>query len=366
MPKILVTQSFMPPFEEYSEYMKQLWESGYLTNGGPLATQLEEQLTAYLEVPHVLFAGNGTIAMQLALRMLHAQGEVITTPYTYVATTSAIMWENCTPVYADIDPHTLCLDPAKVEPLITPQTVAIMPVHVYGIPCDVEGFERLSQKYNIPVIYDAAHAFGVRVHGRSLLSFGTVSTLSFHATKLFHTGEGGAMIVHDQAHAASLKLLRSFGHVGDEHFQLGINGKNSEFHAAMGLTNLRYIGDIIAKRAELSDRYDAQLAEPLKSKKLRRPTLPSGTTYNYAYYPVIFDTHERMLEVRSVLESADIIPRRYFFPSLNTLDYTPSQPCPISESVAQRVLCLPLYYQLDTETVDRIAQLVCQACEATP
>lgn len=358
--KIFVTKSFLPPIEEYNAMVAKIWETAWLTNAGPLVHQLETRLAKQLGVKHVLFMSNGTIAIQIALRALgiHGDGEVITTPFSYVATTSSILWEHAKPVFADVDPTTLCLDPKAVEKLITPNTKAIMPVHVYGVPCDVKGFDALSKKYNIPVIYDAAHAFGTLVDGKSVLNYGTLSTLSFHATKLFHTGEGGAIVTNDDEIVKKISLLRSFGHVGDEHFVLGVNGKNSEFHAAMGLVNLEHIDDILASRKSITALYDDALRPLIEAGRLQRPVVADGVDYNSSYYPVVFESEEIMQAVNTYLQENNIIPRRYFFPSLNTLPYVNGESCPISESASARVLCLPIYYQLPPEDVKRIAELV--------
>ena len=363
MEDILVTKSFLPPIAEYQEYLQKVWDSSWLTNSGPLVLELEKKMAELLGVKHFLYTSNGTIAIQMVIKALELDGEIITTPYSYVATTSSVIWENCKPVFADIDSETLCLDPKEVEKKITDKTVAILPVHVYGVPCDVEAFEALSKKFNIPVIYDAAHAFMTQYKESSVLNFGTASTLSFHATKLFHTVEGGAIVTNDDELAKKLALVRSFGHVGDEHFRLGVNGKNSEIHAAMGLTNLKYVNDILIKRKELSTLYDQQLEKLLASGKLKRPVVREAVHYNHAYYPVLFESHEKMMAVNDLLRTERIFARRYFFPSLNTISYIQGESCPISESVAERVLCLPLYHDLRSDQVIRITQLITERIE---
>ena len=343
--------------EEYVSYLTGIWERNRLTNNGPLLLQLEAELSRYLDKGYVQFTSNGTIALQLAIRALELAGEVITTPFSYVATTSAILWEKCTPVFVDIEPNTFCLDADKIEAAITPRTCAILATHVYGYPCDVVKIEEIAQRHGLKVIYDGAHAFGTRVNGRSLLTYGDVTACSFHATKLFHTGEGGALITKDETLSKKMNLLKSFGHVGDEHIMLGINGKNSEFHAALGLCLLPRVAELIQKRAELYQVYHDELA----GLALRYPVLPAGIDYNYAYFPVVFENETQLLLVKALLAENEVDARRYFFPSLNQLPYAPGERCPVSEDIANRVLCLPFYPQLPWEQACRIATLVRKA-----
>lgn len=349
--KIFVTKSFTPPEEEYQKYVHRIFESSQFTNNGPLLKELEKQLKEYLCVEHLQFVTNGTAALQLALRGLGiTQGDIITTPFSYVATTSAILWERCNPVFVDIDSNSLCLDPNKVEAAITPQTRAIMPVHVFGYPCDVEAIADIGKRHSIPVIYDAAHAFGCRYKGRSLLDYGDIATCSFHATKLFHTVEGGAVICHDDNINRIIDLAKRFGHHGDEHFQLGINAKASEFQAAMGLTNLPYLDKIIQNRKKAVNQYNALL-----DNTVWHPETPADLDYNYAYYPVIFKSEEELLKAQAKLEEDNIYLRRYFYPSLNTLPYLPTrQSCPISEDICPRIACLPLFYGIENSIIKRI------------
>ena len=352
---ITVTQSFLPPLEEYVTYLKGVWEQNRLTNNGPLLLQLEAELSQYLDIPYVHVTGNGTIALQLAIRALGLVGEVLTTPFSFVATTSAILWEHCTPVFVDIDPNTFCIDATQLEAAITPRTCAIMATHVYGLPCDVDAIEAVARRHNLKVIYDGAHAFGTRLRGRSLLSYGDITTCSFHATKLFHTGEGGAVLLHDQQLATEVNLLKSFGHVGDDHLMLGINGKNSELHAAMGLCLLPRVAGFIEERAELYHQYRQELA----GLPLTYPVLPADTDYNYAYFPVVFEEESALLQVKALLAEHGIDTRRYFYPSLNLLPYLPgTSSCPTSEYIAERVLCLPFYPQLGAKLATHIASLV--------
>ncbi|SDY70374.1 DegT/DnrJ/EryC1/StrS family aminotransferase [Hymenobacter psychrophilus] len=352
---INVTKAYLPPLAEYSAYLEGIWERGWLTNNGPLVQQLEMELSNHLDGSLVQFTGNGTVALQVAIKALDLSGEIITTPFSYVATTTAILWENCTPIFVDIEDHMFCIDAEKIEAAITPRTTGILATHVYGYPCDVLAIEEIARRHNLKVIYDGAHAFGVRVHGRSLLSYGDLSTCSFHATKLFHTVEGGAIVMNDAELARKVGLYKSFGHVGDEYFTLGINGKNSEFHAAMGLCNLPRIPEFIAARRELSAAYKSGLS----GITLQFPeSTDESLEYNHAYFPVIFESEEQMFRVKDGLASNEINTRRYFFPSLNKLPYHIGADCPISEDISQRVLCLPFYQQLAHEDVRRICQLI--------
>jgi len=352
---INVTKTYLPPLEEYTKYLERIWKNSWVTNNGPMLLELEEKLRRQLQVKNLFYTGNGTIAIQIVIKAMDLKGEIITTPFSYVATTSSILWENCEPVFIDIDKSTFCINPDLIEQKITEHTKAILTTHVYGIPCDVEKIEQIAKKHSLKVIYDAAHAFGTIYKTKSLVSYGSASTLSFHATKLFHTIEGGAIITNDDQLAAKIKLCRSFGHMGDEHFSLGINGKNSEFHAAMGLCLLDKVPFFIKKRKQLSEEYDKQL----KNLNLIRPLIPTDTTYNYAYYPVLFKNEVDLLKVKKELEKNGIIPRRYFYPSLNKLPYIiDTQNCPISEDYATRVLCLPLYYELSVSDVYTICSII--------
>jgi len=355
MERINVTKAFLPPIADYQKYMQKIWDSAWLSNQGPILEEFEAKTADYLGVDNFQFVTNGTLALQIAIRALDLLGsEIITTPFTYVATTSAILWEQCIPVFVDIDPTTLCIDPTKIEAAITSKTKAIMAVHVFGNPCDVEAIEAIAQKHNLKVIYDAAHAFGVTYKGKSLLSYGDISICSFHATKLFHTIEGGCIISKDSAVNEKVDLLKRFGHTGDEHFMLGINAKANEFQAAMGLCNLPYVPEIIEKRKKLHDLYETRLAKMFETLKIQK-----NTKHNYGYYPVIFPTKEAALTTQGRLSDRNIFARRYFFPSLNTLPYLAThQECPISEDISQRILCLPLYYDLEPSVVNKICDEV--------
>lgn len=355
---IPVTRTTLPDLEEYQVYLRQIWQSGQLTNNGALSRQLQAEVMTFLGAKNLTLVSNGTLALQLAIKALRLQGEIITTPYSYVATTNAILWEGCTPVFVDVDPESFCINPHLIEAAITENTTAILATHVYGYPCDVSRIQEIADRHHLKVIYDAAHAFGVRLHGESLLNRGDCSTLSFHATKLFHTAEGGGIVCRDTTIAERISLMSKFGHIGeDEYLDLGINAKISELHAAMGLAVLPKVTEIITARRQCSVWYDECLADI----RLQRPKEIDGLEYNYAYYPVIFATHENMLVARAALHENEVYPRRYFHPSLNTLPFlreNSQHSCPISESLAKRVLSLPLYTTLTRQKISMIVSCI--------
>ncbi len=353
---IPVTKPFLPPIEEYESYVRDIWKRNWLTNNGPLVNELELKLKEYLNVKHLLFVTNGTIAIQMAIKALGLKGQIITTPFSYVATTSSLVWEGCEPVFVDIDPKTCNLDPNRIEDAITSTTSAILATHVYGNPCDLEVIQDIARRKNLKVIYDGAHAFGVQYKNKSVFDFGDISTCSFHATKLYHTVEGGALITKDPELLKRMAYLRNFGHDGPDRFaQLGINGKNSEFHAAMGLINLKYVQDIIENRKKLCAHYDTFLGQ-FQAKK---PTITRHSTYNYAYYPLIFNEERLLTKVVDVLSQNWIYPRRYFYPSLENLPYiVKSDNCPVADDISRRALCLPLYETLTKEEIDMICRIM--------
>lgn len=355
---INVTRTFLPDKDEYFRVLSRAWDKGWITNNGDLVRELEERLKEYLGVKYLFFCANGTIVLQMALKALGITGEVVTSPYSYVATLNAILWEKCTPVFCDIHPGTLNIDVSKIEACLTPRTQAILVPHVYGYPCDIDRIAAIAARHKLKIIYDGAHAFGCRSGGRSLLSHGDVSTCSFHATKVFHTVEGGAVITSDDGIARKLMLSRQFGHVYDDYYSVGINAKNSEFHAAMGLCLLPKIDSMIRNRKAITETYDRLLA-PVD---LQRPRRAPDLEWNYGYYPVLFRTEEELLKVKVCLEQREIMPRRYFYPSLNTLPFLPSRAaCPISESVSRRVLCLPLYPGLQEKEAESVAVVIREA-----
>lgn len=355
---INVTRSFLPAKEDFLKYIDGIWERCHLTNHGPLVNELEERLTNYLGVRHFFYLNNGTIALQIAIKALELKGEIITTPFSYVATTSSIVWENARPVFVDIDPGSFTIDATKIEAAITKKTSAILATHVYGIPCDVDAIAEIATRHRLKVVYDAAHAFGVQYKNKPLLNYGDISTLSFHATKLFHTIEGGGVATNNDELAHRISYMRNFGHKGQEEFWgVGINGKNSEFHAAMGLSNFPHIGSILKDRERSSGIYDRLFSEMKLT--LQRPLIPEYVEYNHAYYPVVFETEKQLLAVRDSLNAAYIYPRRYFYPSLDSLPYLDkNKRLPVATSIAARVLCLPLYYDLPPDTIKQICTII--------
>ncbi|WKN45142.1 DegT/DnrJ/EryC1/StrS family aminotransferase [Tunicatimonas pelagia] len=351
-----VTKTYLPPLDEYLSYVREIWEEGWVTNNGRLVQQLENHLKQFLGVSYLQYVNNGTVALQLALNALKLKGKILTTPYSYVATSSVIHWENCQPVFVDIHPETLCIDPNLIEEHIDEQTTAILATHVYGYPCDVAAIDRIAKKHNLKVIYDGAHAFGVKINGTPIYQYGDISTISFHATKVFHTVEGGAVITNEPEVDERVFLSKAFGHRGDEHYRIGINGKNSEFHAAMGLCNLPRIGEAILQRKQLSELYQEQLKElPIRTLQ------PSDSlSYNYAYFPIILEDYNTMQRIKQGLEEQGIFPRRYFYPALNQLPYHQGSPCPVAEDIVQRVLCLPLHNTLKEDEAVLVASVIKQ------
>lgn len=355
MARINVTKTFLPPKEDFLKYVDGLWESAYLTNNGPQLQLLEKELKEYLQCKNLMVCNNGTIVLQMALKALNLKGEIITTPFSYVATVNAILWENCKPVFVDINKKDFCIDADLIESAVTSRTQAILCTHVYGLPCEIEKIEAIAAKHNLKVIYDGAHAFGTKYNGKPLLQYGDMSTCSFHATKLFHTVEGGCIIVKDDELAHKIFLERQFGHINDDYFSVGINGKNSELHAIMGLCVLPHVKELMQQRKVICDRYD----ELLKGKVERPFCDKENFEYNYSYYPVVFKNEAQLMDIKKMLEENDIFPRRYFFPSLNTLPFVENaERCPVSEDISKRVLCLPLYPGLSQADVDRIAHLI--------
>lgn len=355
---INVTKTFLPPFEEYTQILKRAWDKAWITNNGELVQELERKLKDYLGVKHLFFTTNGTVVLQMAIKALDITKEVITTPFSYVATTNAILWEGCTLKFVDIDPKNFCIDPDKIEAAITENTQAILATHVYGLSCDIEKIEAIAAKHKLRVIYDGAHGFGSLYNGRSLLSYGEISTCSFHATKLFHTVEGGCITCQDDEVARKIMLFRQFGHVYDDYFSVGVNAKNSEFHAAMGLAIFPYLDHIIRSRKEICSRYDAEFVNsPVQTIEIPNQNFE----WNYSYYPIVLSSEEQLLKVKNALLTIGVNIRRYFFPSLNELSFVSYQPCPSSEDLSRRVMCLPLFPDLSHEKVKEICGVIRQA-----
>lgn len=352
---ITVTKTFFPPLEEYQKQLQRIWDNQWLTNRGELVLELEEKLREYLTVNHILITNNGTIPLQIALKLLGKGGEIITTSFSYIATTAAIVWENCTPIFVDIHPEYLTIDETKIEAAITSKTTAILATHVFGNPCAVGAIETIAKKHQLMVIYDAAHCFGVRYQDKSIFDYGDISTCSFHATKLFHTGEGGSIFAKDPELQHKLFYSHNFGHNGPEAFHgLGINGKISELQAAMGLAVLPYMEIIISERKQVVEFYNTNLT----FSKLQALKIRENTDWNYSYYPIIFESEEKLLGVQKLLNENDIFPRRYFYPSLNTIDYVKGVKMPISENIASRILCLPLYVGLESVNLEKICNIL--------
>jgi dTDP-4-amino-4,6-dideoxygalactose transaminase len=334
--------------------VQRAYNNSWLTNRGELFVELEEKLKAYLGVSNILITNNGTIPLQIALKLLGKGGEIITTPFSYVATTAAIVWENCTPIFVDIHPEYLTIDETKIEAAITDKTTCILATHVFGNPCNVEEIERIAKKHNLKVIYDAAHCFGVTYKGKSIFEYGDISTCSFHATKLFHTGEGGAIFCKDPELFHQIFYSHNFGHDGPLAFHgLGINGKISELQAAMGLAVLPYMASILEGRQEAVNTYKQKLNPAFQVLKLREES-----QWNYSYYPVIFETKAEMLSAEKKLNEKNIIPRRYFFPSLCNLPYVQKQKMAVSERIANSILCLPLYHGIDNKHLEQVCTLI--------
>jgi dTDP-4-amino-4,6-dideoxygalactose transaminase len=352
---IPVTKSFLPPLEEYQAFVERAYNKQWLTNRGELVLELESKLKEYLLVSNILVTNNGTVPLQIALKLLGKQGEIITTPFSYVATTAAILWQHCTPVFVDIHPEYFSIDESEIEASITDKTTAILATHVFGNPCNIDVIETIARKYNLFVLYDAAHAFGVKYKGESIFNYGDVSTCSFHATKLFHTGEGGAVFCKDAALQHKIYYSHNFGHNGPlEFYGLGINGKISELQAAMGLAMLPYMETIFTERKKVVDYYNEHLtASEIHTLKIRE-----DTDWNYSYYPVVFKSEATLMKIQKALNAEDIFPRRYFYPALNTVNYVLYQQMPVAESIAERILCLPLYVGLNPKELGKICKII--------
>lgn len=352
---IYVTQPSLATLEEYTELLKGVWERGILTHNGPLVQQLEKEIAEKLNLDNFITVSNGTIAIQMAIKALEIKGDIIVTPFTWVATLSAIQWEGCSPVFCDIEEDTLNIDPSKIEEKITDKTVAIMPVHVFGNPCDVESIDAIAKKHNLKVIYDAAHAIGSTYKGKSLLEFGDISATSLHATKLLNTAEGGGCITKDRDLYEKLKRIRFFGHDdAKEIVEEGFNGKMTEVHAALGLANMKYYDKVLDDRRDKYNLYK----DALEKFNITFQVVRMGEI-NYSYFPIILDSEEKLLEVMQALNESNIYPRRYFYPSVNTLTAIVSyEHMPISEDIASRILCLPLYLNLTKEQMRTIIAIL--------
>jgi dTDP-4-amino-4,6-dideoxygalactose transaminase len=365
MNKIFVTKPFLPPMEEFIPYLKEIWDSHILTNGGPFHQELEQKLCEYLGVKYISLFPNGTLALVTALQSLGISGEVITTPFSFVATTHALLWNNIKPVFIDIDPETLNLNPEKIEAAITPKTSAILPVHVYGNPCNTKRIHEIAEKYGLKVIYDAAHAFGVRIGGNTVASFGDLSVLSFHATKVFNTFEGGAIICHDVNTKNHIDQLKNFGIINETTvIASGINAKMNEFQAALGLLQLKYIDIAIENRQRISEKYMKALRDIQGISFIKQQP---DVKYNFAYFPILVNA-KKFGKSRDViykeLRDNNIFCRRYFYPLIsqfpmyrNLESSTPGK-LKVAERVTKEVLCLPIYPDLGITTVNTICGMI--------
>lgn len=363
--KITVTSPCLPPLEEFIPYLRQIWENKWLTNNGPLHQQLEKELADYLGVKYISLFSNGTLALISALQALNITGEVITTPFSFVATTHSLWWNKITPVFVDIEPQCLNLDPRKIEEAITERTTAIMPVHVYGNPCQTDDIERIAQKHNLKVIYDAAHAFGVKINGNSVLNYGDLSILSFHATKVYSTIEGGAIVCHTEEMKHHIDNLKNFGFRGETVVEEpGINAKLNEVQAAYGLLQLKYIDGFIQRRYEITSLYRSLLQGVAGIRYLEDM---NGVEHGYSYFPILVDSEQFGIsrdELYERLKKHNIFTRRYFYPlisefnSYNKLPSAGSHNLPVATKAAQEVLCLPIFVELTDEQVREICRVV--------
>lgn len=368
--KIFVTQPFLPPLEEFNEYLKKIWKSKWLTNNGQFHQEFEQRLCEYLGVKYISLFSNGTLALITAIQALKLSGEVITTPYSFVATTHALWWNNIKPVFVDIEPKTFNLDPDKVEAAITPKTTAILPVHVYGTPCDVTRIQEIADRYGLKLIYDAAHAFGVRLNGTSVATFGDLSVLSFHATKVFNTFEGGAIICHDETTKQHIDQLKNFGIINETTVLApGINAKMNEFQAALGILQLKYLDEAIGKRKILTKRY-REFLEKIPGISVMQDV--PGIEYNFGYFPVLIDSVKlgrTRDEVYNKLKRHNIFSRRYFYPLISQFPTYKGLPSsdpvnlPVAEKITQQILCLPIYPDLEISNIKIVCELIIESAK---
>jgi dTDP-4-amino-4,6-dideoxygalactose transaminase len=352
---IPVTKPYLPNQSKYLELVKQIFQKQWLTNNGPLVQEYESALKQYLGIEQLLYVSNGTIALQLAIKALGLEGEVITTPFSYVATTSSIVWEGCQPVFVDIDEQTFNIDPLKIEAAITEKTSAILATHCFGNACDIDYIDAIAKKHGLKVIYDAAHSFGTQYKGKSIFEYGDITTCSLHATKLIHSVEGGLVFASDSKLIKLIGYMRNFGHDGPEKYNgLGINGKNSEFHAAMGLCVLEDSSLILSRRKEQAENYNDLISDIA----VKQPKIQVHCSFNYAYFPIVLESEAITLNVIKALAGREIFPRRYFYPSLNQLDYVIRKDCKVSESISSRILCLPVFHDLTATQQIEIVSII--------
>ena len=352
---INVTKTYLPNIDKYKKYIDEIYASGQITNNGQMVKRLEKRLCKYLGVKNLILVSNGTVALEIAYRTLGLKGFAITTPFSFVATTSSLVTNGLLPIFVDIDKNTLNIDPKKIEEKITPNTSAIVATHVFGNPCDVEAIEKIAKKHNLKVVYDGAHTFGVNYKNKNIANYGDITTLSFHATKLFHTIEGGALIINDDKLVQKARYLINFGIKNQEEIpHLGTNAKMNEFEAAMGLCVLDDIEEIKNSRKNIYEKYQKELKDLVLFQEESE-----NIAQNYSYFPVIFKNEEQLLKVQRTLNQKDIFPRRYFYPSLDTLTYIePKQECKISRNISKRILCLPIYVELEKDIQDNIIKII--------
>ncbi len=350
-----VTKTYLPDKEKYHKYVDEIYNNGWITNSGPMVKELEKRLSNYLGVKNIVLVANGTVALEIAYRTLDIKGYVITTPFSFVATTSSLVTNGLKPIYADIDKDSLNIDSVNIKKAITKNTTAIVPVHVFGNGCEVEEIDKIAKENNLKVVYDAAHAFDVKYKNKSILNYGDISTLSFHATKLFHTIEGGALIINDDSLVKKARHLINFGIENSESIpSLGTNAKMNEFEAAMGLSMLDEIENILDKRKLLYNVYKKELNGLVKFQEQN-----NHSTLNYSYSPIILENEEQTLKIQKALNAEDIFPRRYFYPSLDTLDYIePKQYMKNSREISKKILCLPLFPELELDIQNRIIKII--------
>lgn len=363
--QITVTSPLLPPLEEFERLLKEIWTSKWITNNGNFHKQLEKELASYLKVPYISLFTNGTLPLITALQALRITGEVITTPYSFVATTHALWWNGIKPVFVDVDPMTCNLDPTKIEAAITPNTTAIMPVHCYGNPCDVNAIQDIADKYGLKVIYDAAHAFGVEINGQSILNAGDLSTLSFHATKVYDTIEGGAMVMHDEKTKQRIDYLKNFGFAGEITVVApGINSKMDEVRAAYGLLNLKIVDEAISKRQHVANVYRETLKDVPGIRYFN--DIP-GIRHNYSYFPIFIDSEKygkTRDELYETLKSHNILGRRYFYPLISQFSTYRGLPSahkgnlPMANQLADSVLCLPMHHELTSQDINRVIECI--------
>ena len=352
---INVTKTYLPNKKKFIKYVDEIYKNGWVTNNGPMVKLLEKKLAEYLGVKNIVLVSNGTVALEIAYRTLGIKGDVITTPFSFVATSSSLVTNGLNPIFADINSQTLNIDPRNIEKLITPNTSAIVPVHVFANACEVERIETIAKKNNLNLVYDAAHAFGVRCNGKSILNYGDISTLSFHATKIFHSIEGGALIINDDSLVEKARYLINFGIKNTEEIpELGTNAKMNEFEAAMGLCVLDDMQELNIKRQIVYEFYEKELEGFASFQQQNK-----DSSQNYSYFPIILESEEQLKKVEKALNLKEISPRRYFYPSLDTLEYIePKQYCENSRDISRRILCLPMYPTLDLGVVKNICDVI--------